>query len=168
MPCAAAWAQPCAVSGSCGLGPLSLPCALQILDCLDLSECTDSILEIMSRNLQSKSSERRRLALRGLVALSKDPSMVRRGQQLQLHLGRQPLGLVGLQELRQMLPALLPHLPEFFGTGLWPLGPAAAGWGCSARMELGVQPFMASQHSLVFHTGQKNVQCVSKSFGAAG
>ena len=170
MPCAAAWAQPCAVPGSCGPSPLSLPCALQVLDCLDLSECTDSILEILSRNLQSKSRERRRLALRGLVVLSKDPSMVRRGQWLQLHLGKQPLELAGLQEPRQLLPALLPHLPEFFGTGLQPLGPAAAGWGCSARALLALQPFMASQPSLFFPTGQTHAQpqAVSKSFGAAG
>ena len=133
-----------------------LPCAFQVLQCLDLTKCGDSILEIMSRYLQSKSRERRCLALRGLVVLSKDPLMVRRGQWLEMNLGKQLLRLAGFQELRQMLPALLPHIPEFFGTGLWHLGPVAGGWGCSARAVLGLQPFMASKHSLVFHTGQKN------------
>ena len=79
VPCAAVWGQPCAVPGSCWLGPLSLPCAFQIFDCLDLSEHGDSILEIMSRHLQSTCRERRRLVLRGLVVLSKDASMVRSG-----------------------------------------------------------------------------------------
>ncbi|XP_068035158.1 maestro heat-like repeat-containing protein family member 7 [Anomalospiza imberbis] len=60
-PCAAAWAQPCAV-----------------LHCLDMTKCADSILEIMSRYLWHECSQRRRLALRGLVVLSKDPSMARR------------------------------------------------------------------------------------------
>ncbi|XP_031949814.1 uncharacterized protein LOC116436651, partial [Corvus moneduloides] len=44
----------------------------------------DSVLEIMSKNLRSECRERRRLALRGLVVLSKHPSMVRRGQRLKL------------------------------------------------------------------------------------
>ncbi|KAI1229484.1 hypothetical protein IHE44_0007319, partial [Lamprotornis superbus] len=48
---------------------------VEIFDCLDLSKHGDSILEIMSRHLQSKCRERRRLVLRGLVVLSKDPSM---------------------------------------------------------------------------------------------
>ena len=168
MPCAAAWAQPCAVPGSCRPGPLSLPCAFQVLGCLDLTKCGNSILEIMSRNLQSDCKERRRLALRCLVVLSKDPLMVRRGQRLKLRWGKQPLGLAGRQELKQLLPALLPHLPQCFGTGLWPVGPAAAGWGCSARAVLAVQPSMASQHSLVFHTGQTYTQPGSKPSGAAG
>ncbi|OWK49418.1 hypothetical protein RLOC_00011505, partial [Lonchura striata] len=111
-PCAAAWAPPCAVLGSCRPGPLSLPCAFQVLGCLDLRECGDSLLEIMSRHLWSECRERRRLALRGLVVLTKDPSMVRRRQQLKLRWAKQPLGLAGLQELRQLLPALLPHLPH--------------------------------------------------------
>ncbi|XP_056352588.1 maestro heat-like repeat-containing protein family member 6 [Oenanthe melanoleuca] len=50
---------------------------VEVLECLDLSECGDSILEIMSRFLRSNSRERRRLALRGLVLLSKDPLMAR-------------------------------------------------------------------------------------------
>ncbi|XP_032939022.1 uncharacterized protein LOC117008986 [Catharus ustulatus] len=48
---------------------------VEVLDCLDLSEHGDSILEIMSRHVQSTCRERRRLALRGLVVLSKDVSM---------------------------------------------------------------------------------------------
>ncbi|KAM7049500.1 maestro heat-like repeat-containing protein family member 6 [Acridotheres tristis] len=51
---------------------------VEILDCLDLSECSDSVLEMMSRYLQNECRERRRLALRGLVVLMKDPSMARR------------------------------------------------------------------------------------------
>ncbi|XP_005062012.1 PREDICTED: uncharacterized protein LOC101808449 isoform X3 [Ficedula albicollis] len=50
---------------------------VEVLECLDLSECGDSILEILSRHLRSNSRERRRLALRGLVVLSKDPSLAR-------------------------------------------------------------------------------------------
>ncbi|XP_032939023.1 maestro heat-like repeat-containing protein family member 7 [Catharus ustulatus] len=49
---------------------------VEVLDCLDLSEHGDSILEIMSRHVQSTCRERRRLALRGLVVLSKDVSML--------------------------------------------------------------------------------------------
>ncbi|XP_064291557.1 maestro heat-like repeat-containing protein family member 1 [Passer domesticus] len=51
---------------------------VEVLECLDLRECADSILEIMSRHLRNECRERRRLALRGLVVLSKDPSMARR------------------------------------------------------------------------------------------
>ncbi|XP_064289532.1 maestro heat-like repeat-containing protein family member 7 isoform X2 [Passer domesticus] len=51
---------------------------VEVLECLDLKECSDSVLEIMSRYLQNECRERRRLALRGLVVLSKDPSMARR------------------------------------------------------------------------------------------
>ncbi|NXY08492.1 MROH5 protein, partial [Pteruthius melanotis] len=54
---------------------LSLPCALQVLECHDMREWNDCALEIVSRRLQSKSREKRRLALRGLVALSQDPSL---------------------------------------------------------------------------------------------
>ncbi|XP_068888236.1 maestro heat-like repeat-containing protein family member 6 [Aphelocoma coerulescens] len=42
---------------------------------LDWGRCSDSVLEIMSKNLRSECRERRRLALRGLVVLSEDPSM---------------------------------------------------------------------------------------------
>ncbi|XP_064256900.1 uncharacterized protein LOC135287537 [Passer domesticus] len=48
---------------------------VEVLEWLDLRECADSILEIMSRHLRNECRERRRLALRGLVVLSKDPSM---------------------------------------------------------------------------------------------
>ncbi|XP_053841181.1 uncharacterized protein LOC128811532 [Vidua macroura] len=51
---------------------------VEVLDCLDLSKCGGSVLNIMSRHLQSECSQRRRLALRGLVLLSKDPSMAGR------------------------------------------------------------------------------------------
>ncbi|XP_033371971.1 maestro heat-like repeat-containing protein family member 7 [Parus major] len=51
---------------------------VEVLDCLDLSQCRDSVLEIMSRYLQNECRERRRLALRGLVVLIRDPSTARR------------------------------------------------------------------------------------------
>ncbi|KAM4752004.1 maestro heat-like repeat-containing protein family member 7 [Cyanocitta cristata] len=51
---------------------------VEVLDCLDLRECGDSVLEMMSRYLLSKCRQRCRLALRGLVVLSKDPVMARR------------------------------------------------------------------------------------------
>ncbi|XP_017584672.1 PREDICTED: uncharacterized protein LOC108445431 [Corvus brachyrhynchos] len=45
---------------------------VEVLECLDLSECGRRMLQIMSRHLQSECRERRRLALRGLVVLSDD------------------------------------------------------------------------------------------------
>ncbi|XP_068856289.1 maestro heat-like repeat-containing protein family member 7 [Aphelocoma coerulescens] len=51
---------------------------VEVLECLDLRECGDSVLEIMSRYLLSECRQRCRLALRGLVVLSKDPAMARR------------------------------------------------------------------------------------------
>ncbi|CAN8219938.1 unnamed protein product [Coccothraustes coccothraustes] len=51
---------------------------VEVLECLDLRECSDSILEMMSRYLQSECRERRRLALRGLMVLIKDPLLARR------------------------------------------------------------------------------------------
>ncbi|RMB92793.1 hypothetical protein DUI87_30843 [Hirundo rustica rustica] len=71
-------ARPYALLGSWQSGPLSLPCAFQVLECLDFTKCGDSVHEIASRHLQSECRERRRLALRGLVVLSKDPLMARR------------------------------------------------------------------------------------------
>ena len=149
-PCAAPWAQPCALPGSCLTAPLSLPCAFQVLECLDLNECGENVLEIMKRHLKSQSREMRRLVLRGLAVLSKDPSMVRRRQQLKLCWQRgagerSRLGLAGLRALRQLFPALLPP-----GSAARVLRdrPLASGPYCS-RVAL---------HSLVFHTGQKNVQ----------
>ncbi|XP_064256923.1 uncharacterized protein LOC135287562 [Passer domesticus] len=46
-----------------------------VLECLDLKECRDSVLEIMSKNLQSKYRERHHLALRGVTVASKNPLM---------------------------------------------------------------------------------------------
>ncbi|XP_056351730.1 maestro heat-like repeat-containing protein family member 6 [Oenanthe melanoleuca] len=73
---------------------------VEVLECLDLSECGDSILEIMSRFLRSNSRERRRLALRGLVLLSKDPSLARKmcslSQSLQELLGNADREVVGM------------------------------------------------------------------------
>ncbi|XP_066417947.1 centrosome-associated protein CEP250-like [Molothrus aeneus] len=51
---------------------------VEILDCLDLSECRDSVLEVMSKNLQSQCREMRGLALRGLLVLSTSLSAIRR------------------------------------------------------------------------------------------
>ncbi|KFO53047.1 hypothetical protein N302_04725, partial [Corvus brachyrhynchos] len=65
----------------------------QALECLDLRECGDSVVEIMSRCLQSECRQRCRLALRGLVVLTKDPAMVRRRQRLKLCWGKQSHGL---------------------------------------------------------------------------
>ncbi|XP_064291545.1 uncharacterized protein LOC135309325 [Passer domesticus] len=49
---------------------------VEVLECLDLRECSDSVLEIMSKNLRSEDGERRHLALRGLVVLGKNPLML--------------------------------------------------------------------------------------------
>ncbi|KAL2302589.1 hypothetical protein Nmel_010018 [Mimus melanotis] len=78
LPFLAFLVEPCAVLGSCRPGPLSLSCAFQVLKCLDLTKCGDDVVKVMSRYLQSKCKERRCLALRGVVALSKDPLMARR------------------------------------------------------------------------------------------
>ncbi|XP_032547186.1 uncharacterized protein LOC116788453 [Chiroxiphia lanceolata] len=48
---------------------------VELLDYLDGRECHDRVLPILSRNLQSQCPDRRRLALRGLLVLSVDPSM---------------------------------------------------------------------------------------------
>ncbi|CAN8175091.1 unnamed protein product [Coccothraustes coccothraustes] len=48
---------------------------VEVLQCLDLRECSDSVLEIISQNLQSEHRARRYLALRGLVVLGKNPMM---------------------------------------------------------------------------------------------
>uniref|UniRef100_A0A674GEQ9 Maestro heat-like repeat-containing protein family member 6 n=1 Tax=Taeniopygia guttata TaxID=59729 RepID=A0A674GEQ9_TAEGU len=56
----------------------SLAFLVEVLGGLDLIECGDRVLEMMSRHLRSECRERRRLALRGLVVLTKDPSMARR------------------------------------------------------------------------------------------
>ncbi|XP_064575101.1 uncharacterized protein LOC135450651 [Zonotrichia leucophrys gambelii] len=51
---------------------------VEVLECLDLSECGDSVLMVLARHLHSKCREQRRLALRGLVVVSKDPLLARR------------------------------------------------------------------------------------------
>ncbi|XP_017680926.1 PREDICTED: uncharacterized protein LOC108502461 [Lepidothrix coronata] len=51
--------------------------AFQVFDCLDVSTCPDSVLQILARHLQSQCPERRRLALRELLVLSVDPSMAK-------------------------------------------------------------------------------------------
>ncbi|CAN8178277.1 unnamed protein product, partial [Coccothraustes coccothraustes] len=51
---------------------------VEVLEFLDLRECGGNVFKIMSRYLHSKCRERRRLALRGLVVLSKDLLMARR------------------------------------------------------------------------------------------
>ncbi|XP_029819879.1 maestro heat-like repeat-containing protein family member 7 [Manacus vitellinus] len=48
---------------------------VEILDCPDITEWRDSVLEILSRRLWSEHTEMRRLVLRGLVVLSKAPGM---------------------------------------------------------------------------------------------
>ncbi|XP_068877575.1 maestro heat-like repeat-containing protein family member 7 [Aphelocoma coerulescens] len=60
---------------------------VEVLECLDLNECGENILEIMKRHLQSRSREMRRLVLRGLMVLSKDPSMAKRMYSLTKSLG---------------------------------------------------------------------------------
>ncbi|XP_050195372.1 maestro heat-like repeat-containing protein family member 6 [Myiozetetes cayanensis] len=51
---------------------------VEVLDYLDMIECGDGILQILSRDLANECKERRRLAIRGFVMLSKDPMMARR------------------------------------------------------------------------------------------
>ncbi|XP_027564539.1 uncharacterized protein LOC113981385, partial [Neopelma chrysocephalum] len=48
---------------------------VEVLDCLDMTEWSNSLVKIFSRCLRSKRTEMRRLVLRGLVVLSKDPVM---------------------------------------------------------------------------------------------
>ncbi|XP_027560027.1 uncharacterized protein LOC113977803 [Neopelma chrysocephalum] len=50
---------------------------VEVLDYLDVSTGHDSVLRILARHLQSQCPERRRLALRGLLVLSVDPSMAK-------------------------------------------------------------------------------------------
>ncbi|XP_027487941.1 maestro heat-like repeat-containing protein family member 6 [Corapipo altera] len=50
---------------------------VEVLDYLDGSTCHDSVLQILARHLQSQCPERRRLALRGLLVLSVEPSMAK-------------------------------------------------------------------------------------------
>ncbi|XP_064291584.1 uncharacterized protein LOC135309362 [Passer domesticus] len=55
-----------------------------VLECLDWNKCAHTVLKIMSSCLHSKCREQRRLALRGLVVLSKDPLMPSMASQLSL------------------------------------------------------------------------------------
>ncbi|XP_064516345.1 uncharacterized protein LOC135416929 [Pseudopipra pipra] len=48
---------------------------VEVLDCPNMTEWSDSVLEILSRRLWSQCTEMRRLVLRGLVVLSKAPVM---------------------------------------------------------------------------------------------
>ncbi|XP_064515820.1 uncharacterized protein LOC135416535 [Pseudopipra pipra] len=50
---------------------------VEVLDYLDVNTCHDSVLQILARHLQSQCPERQRLALRGLLVLSVDPSMAK-------------------------------------------------------------------------------------------
>ncbi|XP_027518327.1 maestro heat-like repeat-containing protein family member 1 [Corapipo altera] len=76
-PCAAAWAQPWTAPRSCRPHTPALLSAFQVLDCLDVSTCHHSVLQMLARHLQSQCPERRRLALRGLLVLSGDSSMAK-------------------------------------------------------------------------------------------
>ncbi|KAM7048942.1 maestro heat-like repeat-containing protein family member 7 isoform 3-T4 [Acridotheres tristis] len=51
---------------------------VEVLEFLNFKEWGDTILDIMARHLQSESKDRCRLALRGLVVLSKDHSMAKK------------------------------------------------------------------------------------------
>ncbi|TRZ19646.1 hypothetical protein HGM15179_007514 [Zosterops borbonicus] len=61
---------------SCQLAAMAF--LVEILECLNLNECCDSLLAFMSKDLQSLCREQRRLALRGLLVLGKNFSMARR------------------------------------------------------------------------------------------
>ena len=93
-----------------------------------------SLLEIMSKNLQSECRQRHRLALSGLVVPPMNPPMVRREQLLKPCQQREAgecsrFGMAGLRVLGQLLPVLLPpsSAARVLCDSLWPLGPAAAG-----------------------------------------
>ncbi|OWK54465.1 hypothetical protein RLOC_00001610 [Lonchura striata] len=60
---------------------------VEVLDCLDLSACSEKVLQIMTKHLQSKSRDVCRVALRRLVVLSQDPSMNERMYSLTESLG---------------------------------------------------------------------------------
>ncbi|XP_036261493.2 uncharacterized protein LOC118701027 [Molothrus ater] len=51
---------------------------VELLECLDASECGASVVKVSSRYLQSECRERCRLALRALLELIDDPSMAER------------------------------------------------------------------------------------------
>ncbi|XP_064495732.1 maestro heat-like repeat-containing protein family member 7 [Pseudopipra pipra] len=78
---------------------------VEVLHCLNPRQYGPSVLQIISRHLRSQCPERRRLALRGLVVLSKAPSMVSRGQGLKL--GRQRAAAKSIWSLNESLLELL-------------------------------------------------------------
>ncbi|XP_048166168.1 uncharacterized protein LOC125328923 [Corvus hawaiiensis] len=51
---------------------------VEVLECLDLRECGDSVVEISSKYLQSERRQMRHLALRALLVLRDDPSVAER------------------------------------------------------------------------------------------
>ncbi|XP_058696501.1 maestro heat-like repeat-containing protein family member 7 [Poecile atricapillus] len=51
---------------------------VEVLECLDLNERGENLLEIMTKHLKSESKEECHLALRGLVVLSQDPLMTKK------------------------------------------------------------------------------------------
>ncbi|XP_027564372.1 uncharacterized protein LOC113981262, partial [Neopelma chrysocephalum] len=51
---------------------------VEVLDCLDMRDWGGTVLQSLSRHLQSQCLERRRLALRGLLVLSQDSGMAKR------------------------------------------------------------------------------------------
>ncbi|XP_058696508.1 maestro heat-like repeat-containing protein family member 7 [Poecile atricapillus] len=51
---------------------------VEVLECLDLNEWGENLLEIMTKHLKSESKEECHLALRGLVVLSQDPLMTKK------------------------------------------------------------------------------------------
>ncbi|XP_027580174.2 maestro heat-like repeat-containing protein family member 1 [Pipra filicauda] len=59
---------------------------VEVLNYFDVSAGHDSVLQILARHLQSQCPERRRLALRGLLVLSGDPSMAKSICSLSEHL----------------------------------------------------------------------------------
>ncbi|RMB92782.1 hypothetical protein DUI87_30832 [Hirundo rustica rustica] len=51
---------------------------LAVLECMDLSGCSDSIMNVLSRHLRSQRTETRRQVLRALLLLRDDPSLTQR------------------------------------------------------------------------------------------
>ena len=105
-----------------------------------MREWSDSFLEILSRRLCSKCPEMRRLVLRGLVVLSKDPVMVRRGEVAEAVLESWGWGMqsLGLGWPSGAVTAALSSAASLFSCPS-PLGPVAArgavlpewGWWCN-------------------------------------
>ncbi|RMB92764.1 hypothetical protein DUI87_30814 [Hirundo rustica rustica] len=51
---------------------------VEVLECMDLSGCSDSIMNVLSRHLRSQRTETRRQVLRALLLLRDDPSLTQR------------------------------------------------------------------------------------------